>query len=73
MIAQVGENKVFGKKISKENTWEKQQIDIEIKIKTNLAKTLFSLIFFNTLKTNKKIKILGSKTSFKLLAKSLKI
>ena len=45
MIAQVWENKVFENENNKENTLEEHQIDIEMKIKTNLPKALFFLIF----------------------------
>jgi len=48
-------------KITKKNTWENLQIDIENKIKTNSQKALFFFDFSNTLKQIK-INLFNPKT-----------
>ena len=53
MIAQVWENKVFERKITKKNTWENHKINIEIKIKNQFPKYLLLFDFFQHFKTNK--------------------
>ena len=38
MIAQMLENKVFGKQITKKNTWKKYKNETDMKIKNNFPK-----------------------------------
>ena len=64
MIAQMWENKEFGMKIIKKNTWKNHKIDIEMKIKNQFPKTLFFFDFSNTLKQIK-IDLYNQKNSLK--------
>ena len=70
MIAQVWENKEFGKKFTKKNSWENFKMAIEMKNKNQFPKTLFFFDFFNTLKQIK-IDLYNLKILWKFVAKIL--